>query len=558
MLKGSRTVIVSGACALVIASLFIGRYTTADAPAAQLINIIYPKNQSAVGRRVNVVIDPTTDWAALPFFQVIAGSREYPLVDTSTTRHAVQGVLLEPGLNTITVRGLAPVSATTGDAGREKGEKPKLTVIATKSITVYNREETFGASQAGYEPKLFHNRDQEAECSGCHRLEAEKQDLNPSRREEVLCFACHREMTNEKHLHGPAALWNCLSCHDPELYPVKYQFVTVNPWTISKTKQPVAPMLFSFSADDLFKPLTAVLVSDDVPALPKPTKKKGIEKKQLDELAKAREEEVKKRKTRERELFIGLLEYLKQNPADKLRVEAHVDDTVLSQLQGKNKATKKDHALARKKVKTLTESRARAIARLLNSYGIKGANRIIAVGMGNDLPKAQNTSKDARQVNNRIEIVAHPPDVQVQNSLKLPLLKDRLRITVTVAYGEKGPEARNVKFVEPLLAGVQYIKGSAVVSGVVKDPQVNNDELRWQLGDAAPSFQKSISFILMKSDASDVPVSPVVRLAYTAGKNEETRDIDPLKPDKGGLSVREVCEKWVGSKVGSSFGSVCS
>ncbi|MDH4162661.1 MAG: cytochrome c3 family protein [Nitrospirota bacterium] len=287
---------------LIVIGLVAGSFAPMPAPASPELSILFPKNRSAVGRRVNVVLDPTTDWSVVPLFQVVAGTTEFPVIDTSSGRHAFQGVDLAPGVNTITVRVLAP--APGGEASRKKGEPPRLSVVLTKSVTVFNREESFGSIPADFTQQLFHSRDQEADCSGCHRLEVENQDRNHKKPEDVLCYSCHREVPKARNVHGPAAVWNCLSCHNPDLYPVKYQFTSINPWTAVKTSQPVEPAVFTLAADDLFKPLSAVLVSGDVPLVPKP--KNRADRAKYQERKNARDMEIKKRKEREQELFRGL------------------------------------------------------------------------------------------------------------------------------------------------------------------------------------------------------------------------------------------------------------
>ena len=426
MLRGYR--FISAAAMGLLASLITLSLAADQTSTGQTLNILYPKDQSAVGRRVNVVIDPATDWTMMPSVQVVVGKIQYPVVDTSTGRHAVQGVSLKPGKNVISVRGFNALPADTSNSGKGKSQKQNQPIVASHSITVFNREGYFGAIPEGYEPHFFHERDQESECSGCHRLEVEQQDLNHAKRQDVLCFACHREITRARNVHGPAAVWNCLSCHDHELYPVKYQFSASNPWTVSKTIQPVEPALFSISADELFTPDSARLVSDDVRPLPK-VSAKGLNITKRRELENARKDEIRKRKEHERDLFRGVLEHLKRNPTEMLRVEAHVDETVLNAGKNSKNGQQKKGELARKK---LTEARAKAVGQLLRSYGVTGKNRIITAGMGNSLPKAASRSNESRRVNNRIEIVSHPPDVQVRNSMKLPRLRDRERVVVNI------------------------------------------------------------------------------------------------------------------------------
>ncbi|MDH4163253.1 MAG: OmpA family protein, partial [Nitrospirota bacterium] len=271
-----------------------------------------------------------------------------------------------------------------------------------------------------------------------------------------------------------------------------------------------------------------------VPLVPKP--KNRADRAKYQERKNARDMEIKKRKEREQELFRGLLEHLKLNPADKVRIEAHVDDAVFPSEKGKKKKGTQD-------LQKLTIARARAISRLIASYGITGKNRIVVAGMGAALPKVPNTTKENRIVNNRIELVAYPPDVQVRNSLKLPLLADREKIIINVSYSSKAAGVKNLKIVERLPKGMQYVKGSGILRGAVREPQVQGDELRWQLGDPSGEYQETLSYVVKKSAGTAATINSAVRLAYTAGRQEETRDIDPLKPAKNGLTVPETCEK---------------
>lgn len=542
-----------GAIAAVVAAgtavfLFTKPFPAAEATSAPALHVLYPKQASIVGRRVNLVFDPATDWAAVPAVQVVVGKTEHPVVDTSGGRHAIQGIPLEPGENAITVRVLRPQPRADTGQGKGRGsdnEAPAFTVVLSQTVTVYNREESFAAAPQQYTTQYFHARDQEADCSGCHRLEAEQADRAPAKPEDLLCFSCHREITNTPNVHGPAAVWNCLACHDPELYPVKYQFTAENPWTVSKTLQSVEPAVFTLAADDLFKQRSAVLLSDDVPAVPK-KKPRALGAQEWKDLVKKRDDEVRKRKERERGLLQPLLDHLQHHPTDKVRIEAHVDDTPLPPRTGAQ-------AKGFKSLKDLTDARARALDKLLRSYGVAGKGRIRAVGMGSSLPKVPNVTKENRLINNRIECVAHPPDVQVKNSMKLPLLQDRERVVVSLAYAPSASGVKKLKLRERLPRGLQYLKGSGVFRASVKDPQVKGDDLVWELGDAAPGFREILSFVVKKDTGTVATADPVIRLAYTTGRNEQTREFDPRKPFTGGLTVREVCDKCHGPMTGGTF-----
>ena len=181
--------------------------------------ILYPKKNALVGSRVNLVLDPSADWSAIRFFQVIVGATEYRVVDTSTMKHAVQGIRLEPGLNTITVKLF--------EAWSKKKKKQKLRAIVTVPVYSKNDIVTGGAIPRPFSPRPFHSRKNEQPCSGCHRLNVQPSDFEQGKPEDMMCYACHRGIPTGEHIHGPAAIWDCLTCHNPELYPVKYQFLPV-------------------------------------------------------------------------------------------------------------------------------------------------------------------------------------------------------------------------------------------------------------------------------------------------------------------------------------------
>ena len=230
---------VLGTVFMIMMSALVASAATTEPPA---FSIVYPKPNSVVGSKVNLVLDPASDWSALPYFQAVVNGTASEVIDTSTGRHALQGLDLQPGMNTITVKVL--VLADTGkkdDKGKEL--KKQFKEVLTRQISVFSKVELFTGRIApeGYVPELFHSRENEAACSGCHQLEAPSPVSPPGKPEEAICYACHRSIPTGRHIHGPAAVWYCLSCHNPDVYPVKYQFVAVDPWKVSKLVQPIAP-----------------------------------------------------------------------------------------------------------------------------------------------------------------------------------------------------------------------------------------------------------------------------------------------------------------------------
>lgn len=451
----------------------------------QAVPVIFPKNNSIVGDRVNLVLDPTE----IRFFQVIVNRREYSMVDTSTGRHAYQGLELEPGVNSVVVNSFEQ----TGE-----GEKKTLKPTGAWSVRVFSIANLLSdpLPPSGFARLPFHSRENEAGCAGCHKLDALTAVSGNPKPEEVICYACHRYIPVGKNIHGPAAVWNCLACHDPKIYPVKYQFSFVDPWKVSKTTRTVVLMLYTFPSADIFKPVSAAFISKD----------------------------------KARQAFQEIINLIKENPGDRIRVEVHSDNAPLKKPKGKPLPFKNNQAL--------TEARARSIASLLKEMKAPG-KKITAVGMGDKLPKVPHKSMEFRDLNNRVEVVVHPSDVQVKNSQKLPVLKDREKVAVNISYSQ-GPKIKKLRIIEKFPKGIKYIKGSGLFGGIVKDPKKEGSELIWNLGDMNEEFSETLHYTVKKETAaSTLPQS--FSVAYVNGENEHSREFDPRNPAKRGLTLMEAC-----------------
>lgn len=466
---------------LILISIFIGGSVGySEQPD---IPILYPKEKSKVGEKVNVVLDPAHDWSGVAFYQVSTEGFESPLIDPSGGRHAVQGIALKPGVNTIVIKTFA----------YEDEKKGKLRHLSTRTITVYSAGLfPFTPVPKEFSSEPFHSRENEEGCSGCHRLDAGPDDIAHAKPENVLCYSCHRNIPTGRHIHGPAAVWNCLACHNPDIEPYKYQFELHNPWKVSKRTQPVKPVTFSFPSSTLFRPASASLAVS---------------------------------KDKARDLFKDVLEHLSYYKMDHIYIEAHTDNRPVRSRRFKNN-------------RELTIARARAVSSLLTSWKIS-PRRISAKGMADTLPKVPNTTKEGRELNNRIEMVIVPPGVKIKNSMNLPVLKDRERVVIDVSYS-RGPEVRNVRIIERLPEGFQYIKGSSIISGISKEPVIKDNELIWNLGDRKGDFSETIIYTVKKSEKEKVPSD--IRVSYRSGRKDVSRVFDPSSPVKV-LSVAETCAK---------------
>jgi len=478
--------------------------------------ILYPLNHAIVGERVNLVLDPSTDWSAIPFFQVIAGNKDYPVVDTSTMKHAVQGVRLEPGLNTITVKYFT----------RPAGKKKDRRLLGSRTVQVYSKNDLFtgGVVPPRFAPRPFHSRKNEKSCSNCHRMNVKPEDANPAKPERMLCYACHKNVPTGEHVHGPAAVWTCLSCHNPKLYPVKYQFSPAGSLRVNKVAEAVKPVLFTIPAGPLFKPESAILI-----------------------LGKEREQELfqtirsslttlssdsriyleDRRRDDPRALFKGVLSYIRRNPGDNMLLEVHT-------------ATRPDTGAVYKNPKLLSQARARSLARFLRRFGVP-SRKITAVGRGDAFPRASNFTESGRKQNNRIEIVFHPSDVRVKNSRTLPKITDRERVQVNIVYG-KGTPIRRVRVIEKLPKKSWYLKGSGRFRGKRKKPVIKGKTLVWNLGNLGNEFSDVLTYVVKKPSPSRA-VSSRLKVTYRSGRDTVSRVFSKELSAKRGLTISENCRK---------------
>lgn len=199
---------------IIVVIAFMMTATSAFSTDQKNVPLLYPQDKAIVGSNVNIVLDPNE----LMDFQVSVNGTEHPPVDASSGVHAFQGVPLEPGKNKIIINSIL----------RENDkENKKFSVLASRSIEVFNRDGAFFPPPSEFSSDPFHTRDRESLCGNCHRMDATAEDRGNSKPADVLCYSCHRQIPQGKHIHGPAAVWNCLGCHEADIYPAKYSFALV-------------------------------------------------------------------------------------------------------------------------------------------------------------------------------------------------------------------------------------------------------------------------------------------------------------------------------------------
>jgi predicted CXXCH cytochrome family protein len=127
-------------------------------------------------------------------------------------------VHLEPGINTI------EFVALKDDA-----------LINKMTRNVFRRSDLIGAYKhwpPDYRRDSFHSGKREL-CAECHQLEPTEVDRLPVNvstpsvagqdggrsKKTSTCYSCHQGITSYPFVHGPAAAWICLSCHDENSMP---------------------------------------------------------------------------------------------------------------------------------------------------------------------------------------------------------------------------------------------------------------------------------------------------------------------------------------------------
>ncbi|MHB8766159.1 MAG: cytochrome c3 family protein [Deferrisomatales bacterium] len=81
------------------------------------------------------------------------------------------------------------------------------------------------AASPGDRPYVFHSREREATCGGCHSLPEVFETVadRPLAPAGKVCGACHPRVEQSPNLHGPVAVYSCFMCHEPEYAPSRFR-----------------------------------------------------------------------------------------------------------------------------------------------------------------------------------------------------------------------------------------------------------------------------------------------------------------------------------------------
>lgn len=125
-------------------------------------------------------------------------------------------VLLTTGINRINI---------TAEKGNAEVDNIAVSVFRRSDL-----ESAYKNPPPGFQKDYFHMKHRD-ECGACHVLKPSGSDKKPVsisafpaeklKNSKIsssgsTCYSCHKRLTSYPFIHGPSAVWSCLSCHDPE------------------------------------------------------------------------------------------------------------------------------------------------------------------------------------------------------------------------------------------------------------------------------------------------------------------------------------------------------
>lgn len=178
---------------------------------ARALEILSPADGAVVSKTTRLVIKGG-DKPVVDAIMITINGEKSDLLDISAAAYRQSFrdfVFLEagydPGVNQLEVEGYA--------GGKR---------VAAAKAKVYLPEGVI-EPPAPFAFKPFHTAEREALCTGCHH------NMNPDAKAlanpvpvQNPCGSCHGALLNAKHVHGPAGVYDCVACHDPQSRPAKY------------------------------------------------------------------------------------------------------------------------------------------------------------------------------------------------------------------------------------------------------------------------------------------------------------------------------------------------
>lgn len=103
--------------------------------------------------------------------------------------------------------------------------KAKGEIAESKKIAVFYQSDVSKKHHTHppvFQRRPFHQKNREGICRECHTMKLAEKYPKPIKPKDSICYQCHKEITAYKNVHGPAARWDCLTCHNKDSRPIKY------------------------------------------------------------------------------------------------------------------------------------------------------------------------------------------------------------------------------------------------------------------------------------------------------------------------------------------------
>lgn len=180
---------------------------------ARALTIIYPADKTVIHRSDFLVIKGGEKPPLEAMILEINGMKS-DAIDIASPEYQTafaDFLILEPdweqGKNSLIVHGLA-------------GGKEVATAKADLFYLPFN--DTVGMVPPDYRPYVLHTPEQEALCAPCHNMQPVAAQLRDASAENP-CASCHKRMLNQKFVHGPEGVFQCVDCHDSTTKPQRWQ-----------------------------------------------------------------------------------------------------------------------------------------------------------------------------------------------------------------------------------------------------------------------------------------------------------------------------------------------
>lgn len=187
---------------IAVACLLLLSPAAGEAAPANSLAIVLPLDRSFVeSGLINVVLKGGEQ--TVNEVQITVNDKKQAAAPRRSDRHysCYDGIRLSYGMNKVRVIGLKD--------GR-KAEETMVQVFYRSDLSPDS-----GKAPPGFKRYLFHSNDSEKGCYPCHEVNLGKLDEKKPQSGQSPCYVCHKKiLSNYKFVHGPAAVWSCLECHD--------------------------------------------------------------------------------------------------------------------------------------------------------------------------------------------------------------------------------------------------------------------------------------------------------------------------------------------------------